>query len=495
MAFPSRDRALPSRDREGAVPRFPEPHAGGLQPEVCWQAVHSRDARFDGRFFAGAVTTRVYCRSTCPVPFAKPGNILWFASAAAAETAGFHPCRRCRSAASPGTPAWLGTSAVVSRALRLITEGALDNGNIEELAGRVGLGPRHLRRLFVEHLGASPVRIAITRRVHFARNLIEETGLPITELAACAGFRSIRQFNHAMRAATGESPTKLRQLRNGSDVTPRTGLLIRLAYRPPFHWSALLEFLASRAIAGVEAVESGVYRRTIEMDSVTGAIDVREDAAERQLLVNIELPRHESLMKAVERVRHIFDLSADPFQIASQLSRDPTLRPLLAAAPGLRVPGIWDGFEAAVRAILGECLTDQAPRAALARLVRTFGRQVTTSVAGLTLLFPGAHDLAEADLRAAGIGAEAASQIRALARAVLNGGLAFDASMNLEEAIARVRVVPGITPSMADYIAMRAFGEPDAFPVPAKRSTECWRPWRAYAAMYLCSADSYQLRV
>lgn len=469
-----------------------------LEPGICWQAVHSRDARFDGRFFAGAVTTRVYCRSTCPAPFAKPGNVLWFASAAAAERAGFHPCRRCRSAASPGTPAWLGTSAVVSRALRLISEGALDEGNIEELAARVGLGPRHLRRLFVEHLGASPVRIAITRRVHFARNLIEETGLPITELAACAGFRSIRQFNHAMRAATGESPTKLRRRDVSRGLTPRPALLIRLAYRPPFHWSALLHFLASRAVAGVESVESDAYRRTIEMDGVTGAIEVREDASERQLLVNIELPRHECLMQVVERVRHIFDLTADPFQIASQLSRDPILRPLLEANPGIRVPGIWDGFEAAVRAILGERLTDKAPRAALAGLARTFGRPVTTSFPGLTHLFPHPQDLAEADLRAAGLPGESASQIRALARAVLNKDLEFDASMNLEEAISRLRVVPGISQPMADYIAMRAFGEPDAFPVSANRfsrSTECWRPWRAYAAMYLCRADSYQLRV
>jgi AraC family transcriptional regulator of adaptative response / DNA-3-methyladenine glycosylase II len=473
---------------------------GKLETDVCWQAAYSRDARFDGRFFAGAVTTRVYCRSICPVPFARPDKIIWFASAAAAEAAGYHPCRRCRSSASPGTPAWAGTSAVVSRAMRLIAEGALDSGGVEDLAGRVGLGSRHLRRLFVEHLGASPVRIAITRRVHFARNLIEETELPITRLAGYAGFRSIRQFNHAMRKTAGESPTELRRIRNVSQTAaPRPGFLIRLAYRPPFHYSGLLDFLAKRAAAGVECVQAGSYRRTIQIDGdtngVTGAIEVQEDAAERQLVVNIELPQYEALMQVVERVRRIFDLAADPFQIASQLARDRRLRPLLAAAPGLRVPGIWDGFEAAVRAILGECLADDVPKAALTRLARTFGRPVKTAIPGLTHAFPGPAELADADLGAVRIRGRQACMIRALARAVLKGNLSFEASLDLQDAITRVRQVPGISRSMAEYIAMRAFGEPDAFPVAVKArgAVERWRPWRAYAAMYL--RGDYQLRV
>jgi AraC family transcriptional regulator of adaptative response / DNA-3-methyladenine glycosylase II len=469
-----------------------ESQPGDLKPDVCWQAARCRDARFDGRFFAGAVTTRVYCRSICPVPFAKPDNILWFASASAAEAAGFHPCRRCRPAASPGTPAWAGTSAVVSRALRLIAEGALDSGDVEELAGRVGLGSRHLRRLFVEHLGASPIRIAITRRVHFARNLIEETALPITHIASCAGFRSIRQFNHAMLAATGESPTEVRRLRGVSrDSTPQLGLLIRLAYRPPFHWPGLLAFLGRRAIAGVESVQSNAYRRTIEVDGLTGALEVRHASQERQLLVKIELPRYESLMQVVERVRRIFDLAADPFQIASQLSRDRMLQPSLTAHPGLRLPGIWDGFEAAVRAVLGERLADHASRPALTRLARTFGRPVKTSIPGLTHVFPSPDDLAEADLEAVQIRDGPAAIIRALARAILKGDLTFEPSVNLQEAITRVRAVPGISQPMAEYIALRAFGEPDAFPVPAgkfSRAAERWRPWRAYAAMYLCGA-------
>jgi AraC family transcriptional regulator, regulatory protein of adaptative response / DNA-3-methyladenine glycosylase II len=464
------------------------------EPQVCWQAICSRDARFDGRFFAGAVTTRVYCRSTCPLPFARPNNIVWFASAAAAERAGFRPCQRCRSAASPGTPAWFGTSAVVSRALRLIAEGALDDANIEALADRVGLGPRHLRRLFVEHLGASPMRIATTRRAHFARNLIEGTNLPITELAAYAGFRSIRQFNHAIRTTTGESPTQLRRLRGVPQVTaPGPGLLIRLPYRPPFHWSGLLAFLASRAVEGVELVRPGIYRRTIEIGAVVGVVEVRQDAAERQLLVNLELPSYESLMDVVERVRRMFDLAADPFQIAEHLSRDSTLKPLLTVHPGLRVPGIWDGFEAAVRAILGERLPDKTPRAALARLVRTFGRAVKTSTAGLTHVFPGPQDLAGANLASVGIRTEQASNITALARAVMKQDLRFETSMNLEDAVARLRVVRGISCPMAEYIAMRAFGEPDAFPVPAgqvPQNAAAWRPWRAYAAIYLWGANS-----
>jgi AraC family transcriptional regulator, regulatory protein of adaptative response / DNA-3-methyladenine glycosylase II len=393
----------------------------------------------------------------------------------------------------------VGTSAVVSRALRLIAEGALDAGNVEELAGRVGLGSRHLRRLFVEHLGASPIRIAITRRVHFARNLIEETDLPITQVAASAGFRSIRQFNHAMLMITGEPPTELRRTRGASQPSgPRPGLEIRLAYRPPFDWQSLLDFLARRAARGVESIQAKAYRRTIEIDNVTGVLEVRHAGEERQLLVKIELPRYESLMQVVERVRRIFDLAADPFQIASQLSRDTTLKPSLTANPGLRVPGIWDGFEAAVRAILGERLGEQSPKSALARLTRTFGRPIQTSSPDLTHLFPGPDDLADADLGAARIRPEPAATIRALASSVSTGRLTFEASMNLQDAVARLRAVPGISQRTAEYVAMRAFGEPDAFPVPGAKipaTSENWRPWRAYAAMHLHSRDSYQLRV
>ena len=363
----------------------PTESEGGIElaPALCWQAFYSRDSRFDGRFFVGVITTGIYCRPICPVPFAKSANIVWFASAAAAEADGFRPCQRCRPQASPGTPAWLGTSAVVSRALRLIWVGALDEGTVDALAERVGIGSRQLRRLFVQHLGAPPIKIAGTRRIHFARKLIDETELPITEIAFSAGFKSLREFNHAMKSACGQSPRQLRRLRGEFQRVPgRAGLLIRLPYRPPFNWSALIRYLRQRATPCVEMVRDEFYRRTIEIGDAAGTIDVRPEKDEPCLLVRIDLPKYECLMQVVERVRRIFDLTADPVQIAEHLARDSRLKPHLDALPGLRVPGAWDGFELAVRAILGHQLTGTDSSGITGRLVQTFGRPMNTSFRG-----------------------------------------------------------------------------------------------------------------
>jgi AraC family transcriptional regulator of adaptative response / DNA-3-methyladenine glycosylase II len=477
------------------------------EPSIWWQALYSRDQRFDGRFFIGAATTKIYCRPICPVPFARPNSLVWFASAAAAEAAGYRPCGRCRPQASPGTPAWLGTSAIVSRALRLISEGALDENSVEDLAGRVGIGARQLRRLFVEHLGATPVKIAITHRVHFARNLIEETDLPITKIALSAGFTSIRQFNHEVRAICGQSPTELRRARGEFPASSQSGLVIRLACRPPFDWPAIVDFLKPRAIPSVELVEDGSYRRTIRVGGSTGVIEVRPGKTEPALAVRIELPGCQFLMKVVERVRRIFDLGADPLRIVEDLSRDQWLKPLLDHRPGLRVPGVWDGFELAVLAILGEQLTVNASTALAGRLVQTFGQPLQTSTPGLTHLFPRPKDLVTADVSRAGIRGARAATLQALARAVCGGEITFTASMTLEEAIFRICSISGIGESTAHYIAMRALGEPDAFPfadpglrsglgtggTPASlrevlRIAEGWRPWRAYAAMQICAA-------
>jgi AraC family transcriptional regulator, regulatory protein of adaptative response / DNA-3-methyladenine glycosylase II len=475
-----------------------------LEPDICWQAMRSRDRRFDGRFFVAATTTGIYCRPICPIPFAKPNNIALFPCAAAAEAAGFRPCRRCHPETAPGTPAWLGTSAVVSRALRLIWEGALDDDGVDELAERVGIGSRQLRRLFIQYLGVPPVKIASTHRVHFARNLIEQTDMSMAEIAINAGFKSIRQFNHAVRTTAGQSPSELRRLRSEMPISHQGEFVMRLLYRPPFDWPALIAFLRARATPGVEVVGESRYRRTVEIDGKAGVIDVRLDSKNTCLVVRMALPKYEGLLRVVERVRRVFDLGADPLQIAAHLSRDPMLRPLLEEHPGLRVPGVWDGFEVAVRAILGQRLTTVDSNSIAGELVRRFGQPAETSVSGLTHLFPRPEELAHADLGPLGITGGRAASIKALARAVSKNQFILASARSLQDTISLLTAVDGINTEMANYIAMRAGGEPDAFPVndlqlgklrrvsPKQMLSldEAWRPWRAYAAMHLWAANT-----
>jgi AraC family transcriptional regulator of adaptative response / DNA-3-methyladenine glycosylase II len=260
-----------------------------LDPAVCWQALYSRDPRFDGRFFAAAKSTGLYCRNVCPVPFAKPENIILYPCAAAAEAAGFRPCKRCQPQASPGTPAWLGSSAVVSRAMRLIMDGALNESGVERLAERLGIGSRHLRRLFVQHLGASPIRIAITQKVHLAKRLLDETEMPITEIAHCTDFKSIREFNHVMRLSTGQTPSSIRKARGVFISGEKSGLLLRLVYRPPLDWTNIIEFLKKHAIPGVEMVTNSSYARTVQIGSSRGMLHVTFDLPSSRLLACLEL--------------------------------------------------------------------------------------------------------------------------------------------------------------------------------------------------------------
>jgi AraC family transcriptional regulator of adaptative response / DNA-3-methyladenine glycosylase II len=479
-----------------------------LEPDVCWQAVLSRDRRFDGRFFVAAVTTGIYCRPICPVPFAKPNNIALYACAAAAEAAGFRPCRRCHPEIAPGTPAWMGTSAVVSRALRLIWEGALDVGSVDELAERVGIGSRQLRRLFIEHLGVPPIKIATTHRLHFARNLIEQTDMTMVKIALNAGFKSIRQFNHAVRTTTGQSPSELRRVRGELPASSQPGaFVIRLLYRPPYDWTALKAFLKARATPGVELVGDDFYQRTVESDGGAGFIDVRLDEENTCLVVRIALPKYEGLLRVVERVRRIFDLGADPLQIASHLSRDPRLKPLLERRPGLRVPGAWDAFEVAVHVILGRWLTAVDTNSVAGELVRRFGRPLQTSVTGLTHLFPRAEDLVEVDLAPVVHHQECAESLSALARTVSRKEFTFEFSLTLQDTISKLSAIRGIGEEGAHCVAMLAFGDPDAFPLNDRRLSpgfgetqiwpegtlgfaEGWRPWRAYAAMHLWAKDA-----
>jgi AraC family transcriptional regulator of adaptative response / DNA-3-methyladenine glycosylase II len=465
--------------------------------ERAWR---SRDARFDGRFFIGVTTTGVYCRPVCPAPHPKSQNVRYFPSAAAAGAEGFRPCLRCRPEASPGTPAWLGTSALVSRALRMIDDGALDDGRgLDEFADRLGVTGRHLRRLFLRHLGATPVDVAGTRRLHFAKKLIDETALPFSEVAFASGFGSIRGFNREIRSTYGRTPSELRALRprQQSSLDPQC-YRFRLPYRPPYDWEAALGFLRARATPGVEDVDGTRFRRTIELDGLPGTIEVRHAPRASALDLEVRFSNPHALLRIVSRVRQLFDLAADPGVIEACLGSDPLLSRPLARHPGLRTLGTWDGFELAVRAILGQQISVAAARSMSGRLASSFG---TAPWAGSAeRLFPSPAQLERADLERAGVVRARAHSIRELARRMLHGDIALRDGADPDLTMSRLRAIPGIGDWTAQYIVMRACGAPDAFPagdlvvrraVGGLRATdvqgraESWRPWRSYAVMLL----------
>jgi AraC family transcriptional regulator, regulatory protein of adaptative response / DNA-3-methyladenine glycosylase II len=461
-----------------------------LDRRACDRARLSRDPRFDGRFFIGVTSTGVYCRPICPARTPKDENVRYFPTAAAAEAAGFRPCLRCRPEASPGTPAWLGTSGIVSRALRLIGEGALDDGGAEQLAERLGVTARHLRRLFLQHLGAAPQKVALTRRVHFAKKLVDETTLPFHQVAFASGFGSLRRFNAQIRDTYRRTPTELRRLAKRREVLEPGCYRFQLAYRPPYDWAGVVSFLGARALPGVESVEESHYRRTITVDGKSGSIDVSPIPSRFALGLEVRFPDSRALLSIVERVRALFDLGADPAVIGEHLGADPFLRDLLARRPGVRVPGTWDGFELAVTAVVAQRSSSRATRAVAGTLVSTFGSTCTAG-RGPERLFPTPARLASAPLERAGIPPDKASSIRSLARQTADGTISFHSVFQQGSALAALDALPGIEASTLSYIAMRAFAEPDAFPptgVPLRdleARSRRWRPWRAYAAMLL----------
>jgi len=438
--------------------------------------------------------------------------MVFFTTAAAAQEAGFRPCLRCRPETAPNLAAWRGTSNTVCRALSLIEAGGLDESSVGCLADRLGVGERQLRRLFQMHLGASPVAVAQTRRVLLALQLLHETNLPMADVALAAGFTSIRRFNEVFQGLFGRPPRALRRGgRSAMAPSSSSDVNLLLRYRRPYDWPAMLQFLQARAIPGVEAIAGDRYARTIEIDGLHGIVMVEPTDGDA-LRATIHFPRLSALPVIIGRLRRVFDLAADPQAIGAQLAEDALLAPLVKARPGLRVPGAWDGFELAVRAVLGQQITVKGAAALASKLVAAYGLPLSlagVTVGGLTHVFPRAERLASADVVNLGMPRTRALTLTALAAAVASDPAMLGVGQRPAECLARLRAIPGVGEWTAQYIAMRELREPDAFPADdvglqramtdreARRPTprelvaraERWRPWRAYAAQHLWAAS------
>ena len=471
-----------------------------LDWQVCSRARLSRDSRFDGKFFIGVLSTRIYCRPICPVPTVKEKHLRYFPTAAAAAEAGFRPCLRCRPECSPGTPAWFGTSTTVSRALRLIGESGLEDYGMEGIAERLGVSSRHLRRLFIQHLGASPSAVAKTSRLHFAKKLIDETSLSMTDVAFASGFGCVRRFNAVIRKTYNRTPTQIRRLQK--KTSQQEGhYLFHLRFRPPYHWKGMLAFLAAHATPGVEAVDLRGYRRSISLNGCQGYFEVSLDEERDAVAARVQIPDPRTLYLIVERIRGMFDLNADWAAIAQCLGTDPELTSRIGAEPGLRVPGCWNGFELTTRTILGQQISVKDANALAGKIAKSFGQRIS-GADNLTHLFPTPEILADAKLAGLGLTKKQAETIRALACAVCNGRISFERIVDSDVFLAQLCEILGIDLWTAQYVAMRALGSPDAFPpgdldllralglktsCELEKRAEAWRPWRSYASMYLWS--------
>lgn len=478
-----------------------EVKAVSLDWRVCSRARLARDARFDGKFFIGVKSTRIYCRPICRSRTSKEENVRYFATAAAAAEAGYRPCLRCRPECSPGAAALAGTKNTVSRAMRLISAAGLEDQGVEGLAAHLGVGSRHLRRLFLRHLGATPSAVAQTRRLHFAKKLIDETQLPMTQIAMASGFGSVRRFNAAMRKVYQRTPSQIRALTRKKEKQTEDQYWFQLSFRPPYDWERLLDFLSAWAIPGVETVEGGRYRRSICVGGSCGHVEISRVPGQDALSAAVQIGEPQALFFVIERIRAMFDVDADWPKIARILGADEALGRKIKANPGLRVPGCWNGFEFAVQALLAEELGVEKARSTTAQLVEAFGRRVDLG-GGITHVFPGAEALVDADMGRFGRTAVTGDAVRGLARAVRDGEIRFEKMVDGDAFLTRLAAIRGVGTLALQYVAMRAVREPDAFPALDERlvsamrlgsalemeeRSQIWRPWRAYAAMYLWS--------
>lgn len=481
-----------------------------LVAESCYRALAAKDARFDGVFFVGVKTTGIYCRPVCSVRTPRESSCTYFSTAAAAEAAGFRPCLRCRPELAPYALQQNLAYAVWQR----IAAGALNDGDTERLAEEVGLSSRQLRRVLLEHFGVTPVELAQTQRLLFAKKLLQETCLPMSDVAYSAGFGSIRRFNALFLARYGMAPTSIRRAAGTPANDGQEAITLRLAYRPPYAWAAMLRYLSGRAIPGVEAVIEHApgtmsYVRSVKLDETSGWLRITNLPAKNQLELSLPANLAHVLMPLLARVRSQFDLDANPEIIAAHLSLDPLLARQISRTPGLRVPGAFDVFELAIRAVLGQQVSVAGATTVSGRLVRRFGTLADTPFIGLSHHFPTVEQLAHAhveDIAAIGMPTARAGAILNLAQFAAQGGLTMKPGTSLEETVAHLKTVRGIGEWTAQYIAMRALRFPDGFPAGdlglqkaavevegGARLTEKqlleraknWSPWRAYAALLL----------
>lgn len=463
-----------------------------------YRATASRDARFDGVFFVGVRTTGIYCRPSCPAVTPKASNVAFYRTAAAAHDAGLRACRRCRPDTTPGSPEWDVRADAAGRAMRLIRDGIVEREGVGGLAARMGYTSRHLSRLLLTEVGAGPLAIARSQRAGTARTLIETTPMTFADVAFAAGFASVRQFNDTIRQVYAASPTQLRANRRSSGAHAH-GITLRLPVRRPFDAGQVLEFLAARAVPGVEAVRGDTYARVLRLHHGTAVVSLRVTGDGVTMTPVLQDMR--DLATAVQRCRQLLDLDADAVAIGEVLGADPLLRPLVAATPGLRVPGHVDGFELAVRGILGQQVSVSGARTTAAKLAERFGEPVESEAAaelGLQRAFPSAESIAAADPAGLGVPRQRGRALVALASAIESGGIGLEPGACRDDVRRELLALPGIGPWTASYIAMRALSDPDVFLdsdlVVRKAMTaigaeparvDRWRPWRSYAVLHL----------
>ncbi|MFE9859620.1 AlkA N-terminal domain-containing protein [Streptomyces sp. NPDC005780] len=480
--------------------------------ERCVRAVQSKDARFDGWFFTAVLTTRIYCRPSCPVVPPKVENMSFYPSAAACQQAGFRACKRCRPDTSPGSPEWNARADSVARAMRLIRDGVVDREGVPGLATRLGYSARQIERQLLAELGAGPLALARAQRAQTARVLIETTGLPMAEVAFAAGFASIRTFNDTVREVFALAPGELRSRASRSVRPPATPgvIALRLPYRAPLNPSNLFGHLAATAVPGVEEWRDGAYRRTLDLPHGHGIVALTPHPDHIACRLALTDPR--DLTLAISRCRWLLDLDADPVAVDEQLRADPLLAPLVDKAPGRRVPRTVDGAEFAVRAVLGQQVSTAAARTHAARLVTAHGTPVDDPEGGLTHLFPAPRALAGLDPEQLALPGSRRRTLTTLVGALADGSLRLGTDTDWEKARAELTALPGFGPWTVEVIAMRALGDPDAFlptdlgirraaeqlglpstPAALTARAAGWRPWRAYAVQYLWTVDDHPI--